>query len=211
MASRADLPGWRLGGGSLAVIPFGIAAANVIEGAVFLKSTLAWGRLFLLTTLSYVLVAPVWGWIFTEKHAGTMNFHPVEAQGFAARAWRFLASDCAYFALYMIAGILIFPLVRDFYANTDAAGVRRPGRAPIAGARADLRGHLPAACATAWKESRVGSRAGWLAVHFVERCCAPVGTKPSISGRCPLGSFRRGDFVELSLCNDCGLALGSGH
>lgn len=116
VASRADLRGWGIGLAS-AAIPLSIASANLIEGAVFLKTAMPWGRIFLQTILTYVLVAPFWAWIFAHREAATAHFHPVESKRPASRAWRFLASDVSYLILYFVAGLIVFPLVRDFYAT----------------------------------------------------------------------------------------------
>jgi hypothetical protein len=115
IASRTDLRGWKLGI-VLAAIPCAIGIANLIEGAVFLtKVEMPWARLGLQLFLTYLLVAPMWGWIFGRMGPG--HHSSWDPKPPASKAWRFGVSDLAYVVFYFIAGMIIFPLVRDFYAT----------------------------------------------------------------------------------------------
>jgi hypothetical protein len=116
IALHADLRGWKLGF-ALAVIPAAIALTNYIEGVVFLKTTLPWFRVAVQTLLTYLLVAPVWGVLFGRRPAGDSHVHPLAGKSSAEKIWRFLVSDVSYIVLYLTAGTIIFPYVRDFYAT----------------------------------------------------------------------------------------------
>jgi len=115
VASRTDLRGWKLGF-ALAATPCAIGIANLIEGAVFLGNVqLPWARVCLQVFVTYLLVAPVWSWIFGGSAAGhSSSWDPKPASG---KLWRFAVSDIAYVVFYFTAGMIIFPLVRDFYAT----------------------------------------------------------------------------------------------
>jgi hypothetical protein len=122
VASRADWRGWKLGA-ALALVPGAIGLADALEGAVFLGNAgLPWTRIALQTLFTYVLVAPMWGWIFGRGAGAVHEEHEGTAIG---RVWRFAVSDVAYLVLYFTAGLIIFPYVRDFYATQTVPG---PGR-----------------------------------------------------------------------------------
>lgn len=115
IASRTDLRGWKLGI-FLAAIPCAIGLANLIEGAVFLtKIEMPWARVCLQVFLTYLLVAPVWSWIFGRMAPG--HHSSWDPKPPASKAWRFGVSDLAYVVVYFTAGMIIFPMVRDFYAT----------------------------------------------------------------------------------------------
>jgi hypothetical protein len=116
VAARADLRGWKVGV-ALAGVPCAIAVPNMIEGAIFLKTNLPWGRIFLQMIVAYALAAPAWSWIFSQRRDGIAHFCPVGSKTMGSRVWRFVASDFSYVVLYFIAGSIIFPFVRDFYAT----------------------------------------------------------------------------------------------
>ncbi len=116
-ALRAEWRGVGLGF-ALASIPLFVGIANDIEGAVFLGSSgISWMRLLLHLTISFVLVAPLWGWLFSGVARGFENHHPLGSKSFRQSATRFVIADVAYIVLYFATGLIIFPLVRDFYAT----------------------------------------------------------------------------------------------
>jgi len=116
ISTRSNLTGWKLAA-LLALVPFAIGVTNIIEGAVFLKSSkIAWSRLFLYDCLTYALVFPLWRYIFASRtSASTQGYQASLRAGRAA--WKFLVSDLLYIVLYYTAGMIIFPFVRDFYAT----------------------------------------------------------------------------------------------
>jgi hypothetical protein len=68
--------------------------------------------------LTYAILVPVWGLIFnTGPRAARTNDHPLGTQGIGRKVVRFLVSDVAYLLLYLTAGLIIYPLVRSFYAT----------------------------------------------------------------------------------------------
>jgi hypothetical protein len=117
VALRADLRGWKLGA-VLAAIPCVIAAANTIEGAIFLgNSGLPWTRILTMTLLTYLLVVPVWALLFGRRPPVEAQFDPLADKTLLEKLWRFALCDLSYLVLYYTAGAIIFPYVRDFYAT----------------------------------------------------------------------------------------------
>jgi len=111
---RSGWHGWRLGA-ALFVIPFGIALLNMIEGAVFLThSGLDWTMLLVYTLVVYAVAAPAWALILRGKSEAPF---PVVSTPPLGWFWRFAVADVTYLILYFSAGLIIFPLVRDFYAT----------------------------------------------------------------------------------------------
>jgi hypothetical protein len=135
-ASRADLRGGKLGI-ALAAIPYAVSTVNSIEGAVFLTTAIAWGRVCLQMMLAYLLVAPAWSWIFRPRGAVPAHPDPFQPRSFASPVWRFLVSDLSYLAVYLTTGMVIYPLVREFYA-TQAV----PSLGKLAGLQLLVRGPI---------------------------------------------------------------------
>ena len=116
VAAASAVNGWTLAT-ALSLIPVLISSANTIEGLVFLgNSAVPWGTLLLSTCLAYLLVLPLWRYVFGSRpanavHASWLPWTPANA------AWKFAVSDVLYVLLYFAAGAVIFPFVRHFYAT----------------------------------------------------------------------------------------------
>ncbi len=118
VAFRSDLRGWQLGA-AIAGVPLAIGCVNAIEGAFFLtNSPIPWPRLFAFLILSAALILPVWALLFGRRtdtpHA---SYHPITSKTLGERIWKFAVSDLAYSFLYLAAGFIVFPYVKDFYAT----------------------------------------------------------------------------------------------
>jgi hypothetical protein len=118
LAARSEWRGWALGT-VVALIPAAIVAINGIEGIVFLKnSPIIWPRIFLMTGITTLLSIPVWMLLFGRRPDDSQpHFHPIASKSRAERGWKFVVSDVAYLFLYMTAGTIIFPYIKDFYAT----------------------------------------------------------------------------------------------
>jgi hypothetical protein len=137
IAVRCDWVGWKLAA-ALAAIPWAIGIANMIEGSVFLKNLgIDWGRLALYVCLTYLLVFPLWRYIYGGGEVVPPHYSPFSQKSAASIAWRFVVSDCIYLLLYYTAGMIIFPYVRDFYATQTL-----PGPGTIVALQLLLRGPL---------------------------------------------------------------------
>ena len=114
---RSDWRDWRLAR-AMFFVSVAIPLVNLIEGAVFLPNApIDWRAVGALTLITYLVAALLWFAIFRSASVS-------EAQGDAAlthrtigqNAWRFVVCSACYVFLYFLAGAIIFPYVRDFYA-----------------------------------------------------------------------------------------------
>lgn len=122
IAVRSEWRGWQLGA-AIAVIPLTASLVNGIEGLVFLPNLpIAWPRIFLTAGLTAVFSVPVWMLLFGRRPQAAGedkrdHFHPIASKGRGERAWKFVLSDFSYLAFYFIAGSIVFPYVKAFYAT----------------------------------------------------------------------------------------------
>jgi len=118
VAVRVEWRGWKMGA-AIAAVPVTLAAVNLLEGAVFLKSSaMEFGRIFIYTLVSSILVVPMWMLLFGKRDADTTeHYHPIQAQTRGERVWKFVLCALTYLFLYYGTGLIIFPYVKDFYAT----------------------------------------------------------------------------------------------
>jgi hypothetical protein len=117
-AMRSEWKGWRLGL-ALFSIPVVIAAVNMLEGVIFLTNAkVDWRGIFLLTVVGYALAAALWTVIFNSKPVlAPAGDWAIPTRTFPQKLWRFAFCSAAYVFLYILAGMIIFPHVREFYAT----------------------------------------------------------------------------------------------
>ncbi|HET7441133.1 MAG TPA: hypothetical protein VFJ47_07525, partial [Terriglobales bacterium] len=116
IAARSDWVGWRLAL-ALVIIAWAINLVDMIEGTVFLKQLgIPWRSLILLASVTYILVLPLWRYIFAGGEAAAPHYSPFSQKPIGSALWRFAVSDLSYLVLYFGAGTAIFPYVRSFYA-----------------------------------------------------------------------------------------------
>ncbi len=60
-------------------------------------------------------MAPLWMLIFYRPNDGTSCKGALPPRSLGGWLWRFLACDLSYLVLYLVAGMIVFPFVRDFY------------------------------------------------------------------------------------------------
>lgn len=113
LAMRGDWKGWRLGF-AVAVIPFTIDLINFIEGTLFLGGLDF--RSMYQTTLSYASLIPIMAFLFTKSNKSIQASKPFRYGSLGKKISIFIVCDFAYVFLYIIAGLIIFPFVRGFYA-----------------------------------------------------------------------------------------------
>jgi hypothetical protein len=118
VASRSEWRGWRLGV-AISTIPIVLGLINMIEGAIFLtNSGIDWPSFMADTVITYELAVPLWILLFAKRGESTgETYHPVDSRPSSERLWKFAACDVSYPVLYFLAGTIIFPFVRDFYAS----------------------------------------------------------------------------------------------
>ena len=125
VAVHSEWRGWRLGL-ALAAIPLVIESVNLLEGVVFLtNSQVEWGKVLLHAVISAALIVPVWMLLFGRRtDVPHEHSHPISSKSRGERAWKFVVSDFAYILLYLTAGFIIFPYVKDFYATQHIPAMR---------------------------------------------------------------------------------------
>lgn len=117
LATHSDWRGLRLAL-ALSGISVVVTLTNFLEGIVFLTSSgIDWPKEILRTCLLNALAIPAWLLIFRKPATPQSNYQPFAASPVAKRVWRFALADLAYPVLYFVAGMIIFPYVRDFYAT----------------------------------------------------------------------------------------------
>ena len=126
LAISSDWRGWRLAL-ALSVFPLvtGIAGvANNIEAVIFLTTTgISWkwaiGYPLVATTISFPLLMLIFGWqTETPSDLRSANYRPFHSRRWGQRLWRYALSSLVYTFLYFLAGMIILPIVMDFY-NTQ--------------------------------------------------------------------------------------------
>ena len=116
-ALRSDWRGWTLAR-AMFLIPVAIATVNNIEGVIFLPNAhLDWRGIFALTLASFAVAAVLWLVIFRRAPVPQSEFSELPHRGLASRVVRFVICSATYVFLYFLAGSIIFPYVRDFYAT----------------------------------------------------------------------------------------------
>lgn len=117
LAYRSDWTGWKLAG-ALVLIPFLVNLVNMVEGTVFLQhSGIEGPQVALSLGLTYLFAWPLWRFTFGRQPATAEQPSMLRVPGASGLLWRFVLSDVAYLVLYFVAGMIIFPFVRDFYAT----------------------------------------------------------------------------------------------
>ena len=118
VAIRTEWRGWKLGV-AVAAIPAVITFIDGIEGSVFLRNLhIDWPRIYLMTTIAVLLSVPVWMSLFGRRGDNPQeHFHPIVSRSLGERIWKFIVCDFSYIALYFVAGTIIFPYIKGFYAT----------------------------------------------------------------------------------------------
>jgi hypothetical protein len=96
-----------------------VALANWIEGAWYLPNVgIDWRATLLFDIVSTAIAAMLWYLIF--RRAGVPE-SPVSSmlpqRSVAQKLWRVALCSAGYVFLYFLAGMIIFPFVRDYYAT----------------------------------------------------------------------------------------------
>jgi hypothetical protein len=114
LAMRSEWRGWRLGLATCAIL-FAIDVVNLAEGVVFLGTFDL--RSVYQTTLTDALMIPIMGIIFAKDaevdRRSSFSFASISV---GRKLGRFIVCDFTYLFLYFLAGFVIFPFVRAFYA-----------------------------------------------------------------------------------------------
>ncbi len=117
-ALRSDWRDWKLAGAMFAV-PAAITTVNMIEGVFFLtNSHIDWRGVTEITLVGYAVATVLWWLIF--RGAPVVNAPvepPIPHRSFGQILNRVVLCLACYVFLYYLAGFIIFPYVREFYAT----------------------------------------------------------------------------------------------
>lgn len=117
-ALRSDWRDWRLAR-ALFFVPAAIATVNMIEGVLFLPNAhMDWRRLIALTLASFAIAAVLWLLIFRTAPVPDASVESaLPHRSVPQMLGRAVLCSACYVFLYFLAGTIIFPYVRDFYAT----------------------------------------------------------------------------------------------
>jgi hypothetical protein len=196
-ALRSDWRGWKLLG-ALFFVRAVVEFANWIEGALYLPNVgIEWSGFIVYEILTAAVATLLWLAIFRGAAVPEpANDHPIPHRSFPQMAWRFILCSAVYVLLYFVAGTIIFPFVRDYYATQH---IPSPGQ--IISLQFFLRGPLfVLVCLTLLRMFRLPHISGALAVGlsftFISGVAAlimPNGIFPDI--------VRWAHFWEVSTSN----------
>jgi hypothetical protein len=117
-ALRSDWRDWRLAQ-ALFFVPAAIVTVNMIEGVLFLPNAhIDWRGVIALTLLGYAIAAILWLQIFRGAPVPPSQVEsPLPHHSTGQIIGRVVLCSACYVFLYFLAGTIIFPYVRDFYAT----------------------------------------------------------------------------------------------
>jgi len=122
-ALRSDWRDWKLLR-ALFVITAGISLANWIEGAWYLPNVgIDWRGTIIYNMISLAVASLLWLLVFRSAPVPESNVSStVPDRSFVQKLWRFAFCCACYVFLYFLAGMIIFPFVRDYYATQHLPG-----------------------------------------------------------------------------------------
>jgi hypothetical protein len=117
-ALRSEWRNWTLAG-AMFFVPAAISTVNMIEGVLFLPNAhMDWRGIFALTLLGYAIAAVLWLVIFGSAPVPPSQVEsPLPHCSVAQIVGRIVLCAACYVFLYFLAGTIIFPYVREFYAT----------------------------------------------------------------------------------------------
>ena len=210
-ALRSDWRDWRLLI-ALFFVSAVIAFANWIEGALYLTNVgIEWRGFIVYEVLTAAVAALLWLLVFRGAPVPeSSNDHPLPHRSFPQMLWRFVLCSAVYVCLYFLAGTIIFPFVRDYYAtqHIPSPGADHCSADPIA--RASVHPGVPDAAADVPAASPVGSGSGRTGVYLYQRGRGADYAERNLPGYRALGAFLGSFDLELRVWDGGGLGMGAG-
>jgi hypothetical protein len=168
---RSDWRDWRLLC-ALFVVRAAIDMTNLLEGAVYLPNAgMDWPRIAIFSLASTAVSTLLWFLIMRSAPVpdSTAN-SPIPHRAFAPKLWRFALCAACYVVLYFVAGMIVFPYVRDFYATQHI-----PALGPLLAMQFFVRGPVfILACLLLLQMFRLPHYTGALAVGLAFTCLSGV-------------------------------------
>ena len=116
-ALRSEWRDWALAR-AMFFIPAAITTVNMIEGVIFLPNAhIDWRGVISLTLVGFAIASVLWLRIFRGAPVPASQFGELPHRSLGSVAVRFVLCSATYVFLYFLAGAIIFPYVRDFYAT----------------------------------------------------------------------------------------------
>ena len=196
-ALRSDWRDWKLLS-ALFLVRAVIEFANWIEGALYLPNVgIEWRGVIIYELLTAAVTAVLWLMVFRGAAVPeSINEHPIPHRSFPQMAWRFVLCSAVYVFLYYLAGTIILPLVRDYYATQHI-----PGPGQIISLQFFLRGPLfILVCLTLLRMFRLSHLSGALAVGLAFTFLSGVAALIMPNGIFP-DTVRWAHFWEVSTSN----------
>ena len=196
-ALRSDWRDWRLLS-ALFFVGAVVAFANWIEGALYLPNVgIEWRGVIVYEVLTAAVAALLWLLVFRGAPVPeSSNDHPLPHRSFPQMLWRFGLCSAVYVCLYFLAGTIIFPFVRDYYATQH---IPSPGQ--IIALQFLLRAPLfILVCLTLLRMFRLSHLSGAVAVGLAFTLISGVATLIMPNGIFP-DTVRWAHFWEVSTSN----------
>ena len=196
-ALRSDWRDWRLAS-ALFVVPAAIGVANGIEGAWYLPNVgIEWRGTLLYGVVSSAVAAVLWLLIFRSAAVPESTVSStLPERGPGRKFWLFVLCSACYVFLYFLAGTIIFPFVRDYYATQHL-----PGFAQIVAMQFFVRGPVfVAVCLILLRMFRLPHLSGALAVGVAFSFISGVAALIMPNGIFP-DTVRWAHFWEVSCSN----------
>lgn len=196
-ALRSDWRDWKLVR-ALFFVPVAIAVANWIEGAWYLPNVgIDWRGVLIYEVVSLALASLFWWVVF---RSAAVPESPVRStlpeRSFGQRLWPFALCSACYVFLYFLAGTIIFPFVRDYYATQHI-----PSPGPIVAMQFFVRGPVfILVCLTLLRMFRLPRWAGAVAVGLAFSSISGVAALILPNGIFP-DTVRWAHFWEVSTSN----------
>jgi hypothetical protein len=196
-ALRSEWRGWKLFG-ALFFVRAIVEFANWIEGALYLPNVgIGWSGFIVYEMLTAAVAAVLWLMVFRGAPVlESSNNHPIPHRAILQLVWRFVLCSAFYVFLYFVAGTIIFPFVRDYYATQH---IPSPGQ--IISLQFFLRGPLfILVCLTLLRMFRLPYLSGALAVGVAFTFMSGVAALIMPNGIFP-DTVRWAHFWEVSTSN----------
>jgi hypothetical protein len=196
-ALRSDWRDWRLLR-ALFLVTAGISLANWIEGAWYLPNVgIDWRGTIIYDMVSLAVASLLWLLVFRTAPVPESNVSSaLPNRSFVQKLWRFAFCSACYVFLYFLAGTIIFPFVRDYYATQHI-----PGGAQIIAMQLLVRGPMfILVCLTLLRMFRLPHWSGAIAVGLSFTFMSGVAALIMPNGIFP-ETVRWAHFWEVSTSN----------